>query len=95
LDALPFAVVRVALWAPYRVTRYSSFSSGVTTLEGRVSAEHVVMHSAVFAGEPYGFASPVEGLDREVSLDLYIGSYLYIPPNGCILDAAFNRMGFH
>ena len=102
MDALPFAVVRVAFPTPDRVTRHPArtspgvFAHGdVAASEGGFSAERIVMHPAVLAGEPYGFSSPVEGLDGEFSLDLYIGSHLYIPSNGCIFHAAFNRMGFH
>ncbi len=102
MDALPFAVVGVTVSATDRVAGHSARTSpgvvahgDVAASEGGFSAERVVMHPAVLAGEPYGFSSPVEGLDGEFSLDLYIGSHLYIPSNGCTLNAAFSRMGFH
>ncbi len=96
MDALPFAVVGVTVSATDRVTVYPS--GGSTCVDAHlvsITTVHVVMHVTSLAREPYGFPSPVEGLDGEFSLDLYIGSHLYIPSNGCTLNAAFSRMGFH
>lgn len=77
MDALPFAVVGVTVSATDRVAGHSAGSTSsvaahgdVAASEGGFSAERIVMHPAVLAGEPYGFPSPVEGLDGEFSLDL-------------------------
>ena len=101
MDALPFAVVGITFPASDRVTGHLAYSFDVladaifSEVAPGFTAERVMLDVAVLAGEPYGFPSPVERLDWEFSLDLYIGSHLYIPSNGCILNAAFNRMGFH
>lgn len=83
MDTLPFAVVGVTLFATDRVTAHSAIPSGVLAELIGITTEHVVVYFTFRTGEPYGFAFPVERIDWEFTLDLYIGSHLYVGYIGC------------